>query len=492
MGTVTEVDVLIVGAGISGINAAYRIAESCPELTYLMVDRRDQLGGTWDLFRYPGIRSDSDIYTLCYPFYPWTGENSIVDGDEILSYLQAVTTRFGIDEHMQFGTRVHAMNWTDAEAHWTVDATVNDAPMTIRARFVVMCTGYYDYDNPYDPGFTGTESFGGTLIHPQFWPSDLELDGKRVTVIGSGATAITLVPSLAAAGARVTMLQRTPSYVMVAPRRDPLADRLRKVLPSGMAHQIIRAKNTALQVAVYQACRRAPQTMRKLLRKGAITGTGSEALVDEHFNPPYDPWDQRLCVAPRGDIFRAIRAGDVHLITASIDRFEADGIRLTDGSLVEADIVITATGLSIQLLGGVAVSVDGAPADLSQAVAYRGAMLSGVPNLAFCLGYINLSWTMRADMTARLVARILRRMLDSGTDRVTPVLPDTLGESGPFLDMQAGYIARAADRLPRATKTYPWAMAQNFVRDAWATNRADLDDGLEWSNAEKPDLAKTS
>ncbi len=492
MSTVTEVDVLIVGAGISGINAAYRIAEKCPELTYLVVDRREQLGGTWDLFRYPGIRSDSDFYTLCYPFFPWTGENSIVDGDEILSYLHAATEKFGIDEHLQFGTRVQAMNWVDGEARWTVEATVNDAPATFRARFVMMCTGYYDYDNPYDPGFSGTEDFSGTLVHPQFWPADLELDGKRVTVIGSGATAVTLAPSLAAAGAHVTMLQRTPSYVMVAPRRDPIADRLRKSLPAGVAHQIIRAKNTALQLAVYQACRRAPHTMRKLLRKGAVTGTGSEALVDEHFNPPYDPWDQRLCMAPQGDLFRAIRAGTVEVITSAIDTFEPDGIRLTDGSLVESDVIITATGLSIQVLGGVAVSIDGVPVDHSERVAFRGAMLSGVPNMAFCLGYINLSWTMRADMTARLVARVLRRMIDTGTDRVTPVPPDDLGDSGPFLDMQSGYIARAADTLPRATKTYPWAMAQNFVRDAWATNRADLDDGLEWSKAQKPDLARTS
>jgi cation diffusion facilitator CzcD-associated flavoprotein CzcO len=492
MSRVTEVDVLIVGAGISGIDAAYRISEQCPELSYLMVDRREQLGGTWDLFRYPGIRSDSDIFTLAYPFFPWTGKNAIVDGDEILSYLSAATAKFGIDEHMQFGTRVHAMDWVDAEARWTVEITVNDVPATVRARFVVMCTGYYDYDHPYDPGFTGTDDFGGTLIHPQFWPADLEVDGRRVTVIGSGATAVTLVPSLAAAGAQVTMLQRTPSYVMVAPRRDAVADRVRRMLPAGAAHQVIRAKNTAIQMAVYQACRRAPGTMRKLLRKGAITGTGSEAIVDEHFNPPYDPWDQRLCVAPQGDLFRAIRAGNVGVVTASIDRFEADGIRLTDGSLVEADIVITATGLSIQLLGGVAISVDGVPVNPSRAVAYRGAMLSGLPNLAFCLGYINLSWTMRADMTARLVARILRRMVDSGNDRVTPVVPSDLDGFGPFLDMQSGYIARAADTLPRATKTYPWAMAQNFVRDAWATYRADLDDGLEWSKTVKPELANIS
>lgn len=491
---VTEIDVLIVGAGISGINAAYRIAEQNPELSYLLVDRRQQLGGTWDLFRYPGIRSDSDFFTLAFPFHPWKGKNAIVDGDEILAYLNEVTTAYRIDEHLRFDTRVQSLDWSDADSRWTVSTTVGHAPMTISARFVVMCTGYYNYDQPFDPGFTGTEDFAGQIIHPQFWPADpdfaRDLNGKRITVIGSGATAVTLVPSLAKAGAKVTMLQRTPSYVLAQPRHDPVADVLRRYLPARTAHQVIRTKNTAIQFGFYQACRRAPGLMKSLLRKGVIAGTGSEAIADEHFAPPYDPWDQRLCIAPRGDLFTAIRDGDADIVTGAIDTFETGGIRLIDGRLVEADIVVTATGLSIQLLGGATVSINGEQVDLAKAVAYRGAMLSGLPNFAFCIGYVNLSWTVRVDMTARLVGRILRRLTDNGLTEgratVTPVVSTALGEVRPLVDMQSGYIARAADTLPRAAKIYPWAMPQNVVRDAWATNRANLDDGLDWTTRKAP------
>lgn len=478
---VTSVDVLIVGAGISGINAAYRIQETCPDLSYLLVDGRSRLGGTWDLFRYPGIRSDSDFFTLAFPFHPWRGRDAIVDGDEILGYLDEVVRAHGIDRHLRFDTHVTTADWSSEDSRWTVSCTRGGVATTISARFVVMCTGYYDYEAPYDPHFAGTEDFAGRLVHPQFWPDDLEVAGKRVAVIGSGATAITLVPALAERGAEVTMVQRTPSYVLSRPRRDVVADAARRVLPAGAAHRFARAKNTTLQWSLYQVSRRFPTAMRGLLRRGAIAGTGSEALVDEHFDPPYDPWDQRLCIAPRGDFFRALREGGARMVTGHIERFVPEGLRLTDGRVVEADVVVTATGLQIQLLGGIELSLDGVPVNSAETVVYRGAMLGGVPNLAFCVGYINLSWTMRSDLSSRLIARILRRLVDSGADHVVPTPPADLGRTGPLLDMQSGYLARAADLIPRSTDTYPWAMKQNFFADARATNRADLDDGLHWA-----------
>lgn len=482
----TNVDVLIVGAGISGINAAYRLQERCPELTYALIEGRSRLGGTWDLFRYPGIRSDSDFFTLAFPFHPWTGRDAIVDGEAILDYLDEVVRTHGIAEHIRYDTTVHAADWSSQDARWTVSCTAGGEPTTMTARFVVACTGYYDYAAPYDPGFAGTEDFAGRLIHPQFWPDDVEVAGRRVAVIGSGATAITLVPALAERGAEVTMVQRTPTYVLSRPRRDVVADAARRILPPGAAHRAVRFKNTALQWSLYQFSRRFPDTMRGMLRRGAIARTGSEALVDEHFTPPYAPWDQRLCIAPRGDFFAAIKGGRAAVVTGRIERFVPEGLRMDDGRTVEADVVVTATGLQIQLLGGIALSLDGEPVRGEETVVYRGAMLGGVPNLAFCVGYINLSWTMRADMTARLVARILRRLVDTGAAYVIPDPPADLGRTGPLLDMQSGYLARAADLMPRSTDTYPWAMKQNFFADAWSTNRADLDDGLRWAAAARP------
>lgn len=499
MPTPTTVDVLIIGAGISGIDAAYRIQERCPDLTYTVLEARDSVGGTWDLFRYPGIRSDSDIYTLSFPFNPWTGKDSIVGGDEILTYIRETTRRFGIDRHIRLGHRVQTAQWSTADERWTVQASTDQGPAVFEARFVVVSTGYYDYENPHDPGFSGAESFEGALVHPQFWPDDLPVSGKRVAVIGSGATAVTLVPALAERGATVTMIQRTPTYVLAQPRHDPVADVLRRILPATTAHQVLRAKNTALQWGLYQACRRAPRVMTRLLRRGAVTAVGSEQLVDRHLTPPYDPWDQRLCIAPHGDFFGALHRGSARIITGHIDHIVPEGVlvRAEGGrpELVEADVIVTATGLRIKLLGGIDVTLDGEPLAAAGRFAYNGAMLSGVPNLAFSVGYINLSWTMRSDLTARFVARVLRRLVDSGSAVVVPELPDDLtglGPVGPLLDMQSGYLARAAATMPRATRRYPWAFAQNFVRDAWATNRADLDDGLRWRSPRRRSDSKES
>ena len=479
-----SVDVLIVGAGLSGIGMAYRLQERLPHVSYAVVEAREAIGGTWDLFRYPGVRSDSDIFTLSFPFRPWRGDDAIVSGADIRDYLEDTAREAGILEHTHFSTKVVSADWSSQEARWTVRVAVGaeGREETYEARWVSFCSGYYDYDTPYDPGFAGLDDFQGTLVHPQFWPADLDHTGKKVVVIGSGATAITLVPALAPDAAHVTMLQRTPTYVLAQPQQDPIGNAIRKVLPPRGGHLAVRTKNTVLQWGLYQACRRLPDQMAALFRKGAVAAVGSEEIVDEHFTPPYAPWDQRLCISPGGDLFEAVRNGTASVETALIDRFVENGVRLADGRVLEADVVVTATGLSLQLLGGATLSVDGEPVDPSQTYAYRATMLSGVPNLSFCIGYINLSWTMRSDMTARLVCRILDRLSRSGADTVTPVMDGTPA-SRPLFDMDSGYIRRGAHLQPRAAGTYPWAMKQNVVVDAWQTNRAGLDDGLVWSSS---------
>ncbi|WP_262852127.1 flavin-containing monooxygenase [Mumia quercus] len=479
-----RVDVLIVGAGLSGIGTAYRIQERLPHLSYAVVEAREAIGGTWDLFRYPGVRSDSDIFTLAFPFRPWRGPDSIVEGGDIRDYLEDTARETGILDRTRFSTKVVSADWSSQDARWTVRVVTGpDArEETYEARWVSFCSGYYDYERPYDPAFAGVEDFQGALVHPQFWPGDLDCTGKRVVVIGSGATAITLVPALARDAAHVTMLQRTPSYVLAQPKTDVVGNAIRKALPPRAGHLTVRAKNTALQWGLYQACRRLPTQMASLLRKGAVAAVGSEAVVDEHFAPPYAPWDQRLCISPGGDLFQAVRDGSASVVTAHIDRFVENGVRLTDGRILEADVVVTATGLSLQLLGGATVSVDGAAVDPAQTYAYRATMLSGVPNLSFCIGYVNLSWTMRSDMTARLLCRILDRLDRSGADTVTPVM-DGSPESRPLFDMDSGYIRRGEHLQPRAVASYPWAMKQNVVVDAWSTNRANLDDGLRWTSS---------
>ncbi|MDD9350001.1 NAD(P)/FAD-dependent oxidoreductase [Mumia sp.] len=478
------VDVVIVGAGLSGINAAYRLQERSPGTTYAVLEARDAIGGTWDLFRYPGVRSDSDIFTLSFPFRPWRGPDSIVDGEQIRDYLHETARESGIEQHIRLSTTVLAADWSPERARWTV--TVATGPDTVEetyeARFVFFCSGYYDYDAPYDPGLAGVEDFRGRVVHPQFWPDDLDYAGKRVVVVGSGATAITVVPAMAEQAEHVTMLQRTPTYVVAQPKQDAVGNAIRKVLPPRAGHLAMRTKNTAMQWGFYQACRRLPNQMAGLFRKGAVAAIGSQEIVDAHFTPPYRPWDQRLCISPDGDLFQAIREGSASVVTGHIDRFVENGIRLESGEVVEADVVVTATGLALQLLGGTQISVDGTPVDLAHTYAYRATMLSGIPNLAFCIGYVNLSWTMRSDMTARLVARIVNRLRDTGADTVTPVIEGT-PESRPLFDMDSGYIRRGAHLQPRSTGDYPWSMRQNVVVDAWATNRADLDDGLVWTRS---------
>ncbi len=477
----TDIDVLIIGAGLSGINAAYRVQERNPGVSYTIFEARDTLGGTWDLFRYPGVRSDSDFFTLAFPFNPWRGKEAIVTGEQIRDYLAQTTAKFGIDSHIQYNTKVISLDWSSHDKYWNVTAESAGKQFQTTARFVFSCTGYYDYENPYDPGFAGVEDFAGTIAHPQFWPEDLDYTDKKVVVIGSGATAITVVPAMSERAASVTMLQRTPTYILAQPWTDPIGDFARKVLPAKPAHYAIRAKNTGLQWALFQTSQKRPKAIRSLIRKLAIHGVGGdETFVDEHFNPPYDPWDQRLCIAPGGDFYASIKSGKATVVTAKIKRFVEKGIELESGEVLETDIVVPATGLTIKVLGGITSTVDGAPVDPAKLVVWNGAMINTIPNFAFCIGYVNLSWTMRSDMTSRLVAKIIKRLRSNPELVVTPRTTG-INVGGPLFDMESGYMARGAHLMPRVSDGYPWTMKQNFMVDSWNTNRADLDDGLAWT-----------
>ncbi len=469
-----HVDVLIVGAGLSGIGAAWRLQQERPGTTYAILESRDAIGGTWDLFRYPGVRSDSDMFTLSYPFRPWSGDRSLASGESIRDYIRDTAREGGIDRNIRFGTTVVSASWSSAEARWTVQARVGDASRTYSCSFLYMCAGYYDYGRGHQPEFPGVEDFGGLFVHPQFWPADLDHTGKRVVVIGSGATAVTLVPAMAEAAEHVTMLQRSPSYLTVLPSTDPVAAALRRRLPARLAHTLIRSKNILLSQGFYQLARRRPDRVKKLLRSVAVRFLGGDAgYVDRHFTPRYEPWDQRLCVVPGGDIFRAIRAGRASVVTDHIDRFVGSGVRLASGDVLEADIVVSATGLSLLPLGGLELTVDGERVDPGDTMAYRGLMLGGVPNFAYCIGYTNASWTLRADLSSRYVCRLLDFMDRHGYASATPAVT-AAGARRPLLDLTSGYVQRAVDRFPKQGERDPWITRQNYLLDVLRTGRADL------------------
>lgn len=463
-----HVDVLIVGAGLSGIGAACRLQMLAPGTSYAIVEARAVSGGTWELFRYPGVRSDSDMFTLGYPFRPWKRREAIAGGDTILRYLRETAAAYGVDKQICYRTRVVRADWSGDRARWTV--TVEDTETGVRSErtcgFLYLCSGYYRYDEGYTPTWPGQDDFTGTLVHPQHWPADLDVTGKRVLVIGSGATAVTMVPALAESAAKVTMLQRSPSYVLSLPGKDPLADLLRVVLKPDRAYAAIRWKNAWIATAIYGFCRRNPARARAVLRRAAIKRLPDGYDVDTHFKPAYEPWDQRMCLVPDGDFFAAIRSGKAEVVTDHIDAFTASGILLKSGKQLDADIIITATGLNLLPLGGIDLTVDGEPVIVPRRVAYKGMMLDGVPNMAFALGYTNASWTLKVDLVSGYVSRVLRFMGENGYAVVTPRLPTGDMATTPFIEMTSGYFERSRATLPLQGDRAPWRLRQHYFKDA--------------------------
>ena len=489
---VEHVDVLIVGAGISGISTACHLRERCPSKSFTILEARDAIGGTWDLFRYPGIRSDSDMFTLGYSFRPWEEPEAIAPGGKILDYIRATADAYDVSDEIRFAHRVVGAEWSSEEARWRVEVERSDdggstetVPMT--CWFLAGCTGYYRYDEGYRPEFPGSDRFAGPIIHPQRWPEDLDYAGKRIVVIGSGATAVTLVPALSETAAHVTQLQRSPGYVASLPAKDPVAIALRRRLPARAAYSLARAKNVAMQWLSYRFSRRFPRAMRKLLRKAAAAGLPPGYDVDTHFNPDYDPWDQRLCLIPDGDLFAAISSGRAEIVTDRIETFTETGIRLASGRDLEADIIITATGLQMLFFGGIDVVVDGREIDPAESVAYKGMMLSGVPNLSFAVGYTNASWTLKCDLVAKYVCRLINHMDEHGYAYCTPRAPGPDVELTPVLDLKAGYILRSLDELPKQGSRAPWRLKQNYPYDvAMLRWGAIEDEGMEFARAPAP------
>jgi monooxygenase len=472
-----HVDVLIIGAGLSGIGAACHLRQRCPGKTFAILEARGTIGGTWDLFRYPGVRSDSDMFTLGYSFRPWTDPRAIADGASICRYIRETAREHGVDEHIRFHHRAVRAEWSSEDARWTVEARRTDTsePVSLTCNFLFVCSGYYRYDEGYTPRLPGVERFAGQVVHPQQWPDDLDYAGKRLIVIGSGATAVTLVPALADKAAHVTMLQRSPSYVLSLPATDGIVDILRRWLPARVAYPMARWKNALLATLTYQLSRRAPGVMKGLLRKGAAARLPQGYDVDTHFAPRYNPWDQRLCLVPDGDLFTAIRDGRASVVTDYIETITERGIRLVSGVELEADIVVTATGLNLLAIGGMAVNVDGADIDVSRTVAYKGMMLSGVPNFALTLGYSNASWTLKSDLVAEYVCRLLNHMDQHGYQICMPVEPDT-PQREPIIDLQSGYVLRSVAALPKQGPRAPWRLHQNYPRDVLMLRHAALED----------------
>lgn len=489
----SEVDVAIVGAGISGIGMAAHMGMACPDRSYAILERREAVGGTWDLFRYPGVRSDSDMHTLGFDFEPWTDDKAIADGGSILAYLNRIVDERGIRPHIRFGSRVISADWDSAAARWRLLIERDDGHIwRLSARFLYLGSGYYDYDRPHDADFPGRGEFAGTIVHPQFWPDALDYSGKRVVVIGSGATAVTLVPAMAERAAHVTMLQRTPTWYIARPARDRLANVLRKVLPARIAYALTRYKNVRLQSLLYKRSRAEPAKVARFL-----TSQTRHALGDKYdataFTPPYNPWEQRLCLVPDGDFFAAIRAGRAEVVTDRIARFDAAGIVLESGRHLAADVIVTATGLRVAVAGKIAVSMDGVPVDFTRHYYYRACMFSNIPNLAVVFGYLNASWTLRADLNAGYVCRLLNRMKATGADVATPVLPDgeTLGDDNVY-DFSSGYLQRAMHLMPRSAPTLPWRLNQDYLEDRAFFKSAPIDDGIMRLATAQQNLARGS
>ena len=468
-------DIIIVGAGLSGIGTAYQLQEKCPDKSYIILEARDNIGGTWDLFKYPGIRSDSDMFTLGYSFKPWEGENVIADGPSILSYIKETATENNIDQHIRFGHKVINASWDSIENLWTIDIA-NGKKYT--CNFMITCSGYYNYDEGHMPDFKGLSSFKGQVIHPQKWDTSLNYDNKNIVVIGSGATAVTLVPNLAEKAAKVTMLQRSPSYIMSAPAKDVIASRLQKILPSKIAYAISRWKNISLGLFFYTACIKWPAFWKKLLVKGVRKKLGDTIDVDKHFSPKYNPWTQRLCLVPDDDLFKALKSGKAEVVTDHIEMFTENGIQLKSGKELEADIVVSATGLKILFLGGMKINVDGKMVNPADLVCYRGMMFNDVPNLVVVVGYTNASWTLKSDLTAEYICRLLNEMKKTGTQKCYPTLNNEEIETEPILDFKSGYVLRALDSIPKQGKKRPWKLFQNYILDLFNFRYSSLNDDV--------------
>lgn len=471
-----HVDVLIVGAGISGIDAAYRLRERCPRKSWLVLEARERVGGTWDLFRYPGVRSDSDMFTLGFPFRPWHSDQAIVGGAAIRDYVEDTARDFGIFDRIRFGHRVKRATWSSDQARWTVET--NRATLT--CSFLYLASGYYDYDQGYRPTWPGEDGFRGRIVHPQAWPDDLDYAGRRIAVIGSGATAVTLVPALADKAAHVTLVQRTPSYIVARPGRDPIAGWLQQRLPRRAADTAIRWRNILLTIFMYGRARRKPERVASWIREQIRDQLPPGYPVERDFSPPYQPWDQRLCLVPDGDLFEAMRSSKVSIATGAIERFTSEGLRLVTGEEVSADIVVTATGLNVRLLGGIQLEADRKPIDPADRFVWKGMMLSGVPNLALSFGYINASWTLRSDLTARTFCRLLNRM---DRERFTVATPQNPGavDRKPVIDFSSGYVQRALATMPSQADRHPWRVRQNYLRDLAAMTFGRLDEDLSFT-----------
>jgi monooxygenase len=468
-----HVDVIIVGAGLSGIGGACHLKMLCPNKSFVILEGRESMGGTWDLFRYPGVRSDSDMYTLGYRFRPWRDAKAIADGSAILSYIRETAAEFDVDKTIRYNHRVRRASWSSDEARWTVEVETGSQ---LTCNFLYLCTGYYDYANGYTPDWPGIAQFRGAIVHPQEWPEDLDYAGKRVVVIGSGATAITLIPAMAQRAAHVTMLQRSPSYVVSRPAEDKIANWLRRALPDRAAYVLARWKNVLTATFFYSLARKRPELFKWMVAKGVRKNLG-EKYDSKHFTPPYNPWDQRLCFAPDADLFDAIREGRVSVVTDQIDTFTENGLRLKSGEHLNADIIVTATGLVLRLFSGMQLVVDEAPVELPKTFVYKGMMFSDIPNLAFAVGYTNASWTLKCDLTAEYVCRLLNHMGHHGFDICTPRVNDPdIGEE-PVIDFNSGYVMRALHTLPRQGSKTPWRLHQNYMKDLRMMRYGRVDDG---------------
>ncbi|MCB9623343.1 MAG: NAD(P)/FAD-dependent oxidoreductase [Sandaracinus sp.] len=471
-------DVVIVGAGLSGIGAAYHLKKAHPKRSYAILEARETLGGTWDLFRYPGIRSDSDMFTLGYAFKPWTDPKAIADGPSILRYVKETAAENGIDRHIRYRHRVVRASWSSDAARWTVESEVDGETVRYTCQFLYLCSGYYRYDAGYTPDFPGRDRYRGEFVHPQHWPEDLDYTGKKVVVIGSGATAVTLVPAMSEKAGHVTMLQRTPTYIASAPSEDVVATFLRERLPSKVAYGLSRWKNILLSMALYQLARKSPKGTKKRILELAAKELPPDFDVETHLAPDYAPWDQRLCLVPDADLFHAIRDGKASIVTDHIETFTETGLRLKSGQELEADVVVSATGLQLLFAGGMELVVDGKKIEPNETYTYKGTMFSGVPNLALAFGYTNASWTLKADLIADYVCRLLKHLDDTGARYFVPVFDDPTVQPEPFVDFSSGYVQRALHFLPKQGSKLPWKLYQNYLLDLMLFRYAKLDDGV--------------